>query len=210
DALVAPQARGEGFLDTAVVVIRYDNGAIATAEASFSAMYGYDVRGEVFGSAGMAQMGALPSSDARLFDASGMHAATAGPDTTRFHAAYVAEFDAFVRAIGGEELPSRPTGADGLAAQLLAEAALLSHAARREGLSEEIARCGPPLTVPPPRHRPRRPPSPAAQRWCTPTCRWSSGFAGSEPTGPPPRSGTGPARRWISSRSPRPASQCSP
>lgn len=140
DALVAPQARGEGFLDTAVVVIRYDNGAIATAEASFSAMYGYDVRGEVFGSAGMAQMGALPSSDARLFDVSGMHAATAGPDTTRFHAAYVAEFDAFVRAIGGEELPSRPTGADGLAAQLLAEAALLSHAERREVLIEEIDR----------------------------------------------------------------------
>src|SRR5699024_10940792 len=131
-------------------------------------------------------------------------------DTTRFHAAYVAEFDAFVRAIAGEERPSRPTGADGLAAQLLAEAALLSHAEPREVLLDELDQRGPPPTVLPLRHLPRRSPSPSAQRWCTPTCRWSSGFAGSEPTGPPPRSGTGPARRWISSRSPRPASQCSP
>lgn len=140
DALVAPQARSEGFLDTAVVTIRYDNGAIATAEASFSAMYGYDVRGEVFGSAGMMQMGALPSTEARRFDAAGMHAVTAGIDTERFHAAYVSEFTAFVRAIGGDELPGRPTGADGLAAQLVAEAAIVSHAERREVLVEEVAR----------------------------------------------------------------------
>src|SRR5690625_4078956 len=97
-------------------------------------MYGYDVRGEVFGSAGMAQMGALPSSDARLFEASGMHAATAGPDTTRFHAAYVAEFDAFVRAIGGEELPSRPAGADGLASQRMGHDTRRSQAVRRPDL----------------------------------------------------------------------------
>jgi predicted dehydrogenase len=35
-----------------VVVVKFDNGAIATAEANFSAVYGYDVRVEVFGSAG--------------------------------------------------------------------------------------------------------------------------------------------------------------
>jgi len=57
DALVAPDFKDSGLLDTAVVTIRYDNGAIATAEASFSAVYGYDVRGEVFGSAGMVTAG---------------------------------------------------------------------------------------------------------------------------------------------------------
>ncbi|NIY63126.1 hypothetical protein SMALB_1054 [Streptomyces malaysiensis] len=45
------------LLDTAVVTIRFDNGALATAEANFQAVYGYDVRGEVFGSAGMLTMG---------------------------------------------------------------------------------------------------------------------------------------------------------
>ena len=50
-------SRDHGHLDTAVVVIRYDNGAIAVAEASFAAAYGYDVRGEVLGSRGMVTMG---------------------------------------------------------------------------------------------------------------------------------------------------------
>jgi myo-inositol 2-dehydrogenase/D-chiro-inositol 1-dehydrogenase len=40
-----------------VVVVKFDNGAIATAEANFSAVYGYDVRAEVFGSAGMVSAG---------------------------------------------------------------------------------------------------------------------------------------------------------
>jgi myo-inositol 2-dehydrogenase / D-chiro-inositol 1-dehydrogenase len=34
-------------------MIMFDNGARAIAEASFSAAYGYDVRAEVFGSAGL-------------------------------------------------------------------------------------------------------------------------------------------------------------
>jgi predicted dehydrogenase len=38
-------------------VTRFDNGAIATAEASFNAVYGYDIRWEVFGSAGTATAG---------------------------------------------------------------------------------------------------------------------------------------------------------
>ena len=57
DALVAPDFKAAGLLDTAVVVITFDNGARAIAEASFSAAYGYDVRGEVFGSAGMVTAG---------------------------------------------------------------------------------------------------------------------------------------------------------
>ncbi len=57
DALVKPDFRDSGLLDTAVVVVRYDNGAIAVAEASFAAAYGYDVRGEVFGSAGHGHRG---------------------------------------------------------------------------------------------------------------------------------------------------------
>ena len=57
DALVEPDWRDRGLLDTAVVTVRFDNGAVGTAEACFEAAYGYDVRGEVFGSGGMATMG---------------------------------------------------------------------------------------------------------------------------------------------------------
>ena len=57
DALVRPDFKDRGLLDTAVVNICFDNGAFATAEANFQAVYGYDVRGEVFGSKGMLQAG---------------------------------------------------------------------------------------------------------------------------------------------------------
>src|SRR4051794_34473897 len=57
DALVEPTWRDRGLLDTALVTVRFDNGAIGTAEACFEASYGYDVRAEVLGSGGMATMG---------------------------------------------------------------------------------------------------------------------------------------------------------
>ena len=75
DALVAPEFEDAGLFDTAIVVIKFDNGAIATAEASFSAVYGYDVRGEVFGSAGMATIGEVARNSLRY------HAATAAMPT---------------------------------------------------------------------------------------------------------------------------------
>src|SRR3712207_9255955 len=43
DALVEPAWRDRGLLDTAVVTARFDNGAMAVAEACFEAAYGYDV-----------------------------------------------------------------------------------------------------------------------------------------------------------------------
>lgn len=141
DALVVPEARADGFLDSAVVTIRYDNGAIATAEASFSASYGYDLRGEAFGSAGMVQMGEPTSSATRLFTTDGLHATTDGIDTVRFHDSYVAEFEAFARAIEGSDSDrARPVGSDGVAAQVLAEAAIRSHARQQVVEIEEVLR----------------------------------------------------------------------
>src|SRR3954470_24269928 len=72
DALVAPDFKQAGLLDTAVVVITFDNGARAVAEASFSAAYGYDVRAEVFGSAGMVTAGQGARSSARLYTTAGV------------------------------------------------------------------------------------------------------------------------------------------
>ncbi|GAA1929191.1 Gfo/Idh/MocA family oxidoreductase [Nocardioides marmoribigeumensis] len=99
DALVAPDFKDAGLLDTAVVVVTFDNGALATAEASFSAAYGYDVRGEVFGSRGMVTMGDGATSSLRLHDASGRHATTARGDVELLSHAYAGELTAFVEAV---------------------------------------------------------------------------------------------------------------
>ena len=125
DALVAPEARESGHLDTAVVTIRFDNGAIATAEASFSALYGYDVRGEAFGSAGMVTAGTSRTTDMTLYDAGGIHVDTARSDTALLHAAYAGELTAFVDAVrdGG---PSPVPGAAARTALAVALAAIES------------------------------------------------------------------------------------
>ena len=99
DALVAPDFKDAGLLDTAVVVITFDNGAIAVAEASFSAAYGYDVRGEVFGSRGMVTMGEGATSSLRHHDAAGRHASTARGDVELLSHAYAGELSAFVEAV---------------------------------------------------------------------------------------------------------------
>lgn len=99
DALVAPDFKDGGLLDTAVVTIRYDNGALATADASFSAAYGYDVRGEVFGSAGMVTIGSPAPVTMQHWTSAGVAGATMRSDTALLDAAYVAEFVAFRDAV---------------------------------------------------------------------------------------------------------------
>jgi myo-inositol 2-dehydrogenase/D-chiro-inositol 1-dehydrogenase len=125
DALVAPGYRDRGHLDTAVVVITFDNGARAVAEASFSATYGYDVRGEVFGSGGMVTMGDGARSSLRLSDASGRRTDTARGDVELLWSSYVGELSAFVDAVRAGRAPS-VTGADARRAFRVALAAIRS------------------------------------------------------------------------------------
>lgn len=106
DALVAPAFKSSGLLDTAVVVITFDNGAIATAEASFSAAYGYDVRGEVFGSEGMVTMGEGARSSMAHATVSGRHVQTVRSDVELFLDAYTAEFTELADAVREKRAPA--------------------------------------------------------------------------------------------------------
>jgi myo-inositol 2-dehydrogenase/D-chiro-inositol 1-dehydrogenase len=139
DALVRPDAREAGHLDTAVVTIQFDNGAIAVAEANFCAMYGYDVRGEVFGSLGMAVAGDVRSSDLAVYTAAGVAMPTSRLDSDLLRSAYLGEFEAFATAVR--------TGADspvpGSAARLALSIALAAIRSVQEGRGvalEEVER----------------------------------------------------------------------
>ncbi|MCO1659456.1 Gfo/Idh/MocA family oxidoreductase [Pseudonocardia humida] len=125
DALVEPAWRDRGLLDTAVVTIRFDNGATAVTEACFEAAYGYDVRGEVFGSGGMATMGDGRRTGMVFSGADGRAVATARSDQELLREAYVAELAAFVAAVrGGGPVPVG--GEDARAALVIAAAAVES------------------------------------------------------------------------------------
>ena len=105
DALVAPDFKDAGLLDTAVVVVTFDNGARGVAEASFSAAYGYDVRGEVFGSKGMVTAGNGARSSAVLYTSAGLQQDTSRGDVELMREAYRAEFVEFVAAVGEGRQP---------------------------------------------------------------------------------------------------------
>ena len=125
DALVAPEFKDAGLLDTAVVVITFDNGAIAVAEASFSASYGYDVRAEVFGSGGMVSMGDGARSSLVHSTNSGRHIDTVRGDVALFRDAYLAELVEFTDAVR-EGRPAAVTGQDARRALSVALASIES------------------------------------------------------------------------------------
>jgi myo-inositol 2-dehydrogenase / D-chiro-inositol 1-dehydrogenase len=125
DALVRPDFRDRGLLDTAIVTVRFDNGAIATAEASFSAAYGYDVRGEVFGQGGMASMGDIRRSSMSFSGAQGVQTQTQRRNTDLFHDAYVRQLADFASCVRTGASP-RATGEDARAALGIALAAIAS------------------------------------------------------------------------------------
>jgi myo-inositol 2-dehydrogenase/D-chiro-inositol 1-dehydrogenase len=125
DALVEPAWRDRGLLDTAVVTVRFDNGAVGVAEACFEAAYGYDVRGEVLGSGGMATMGDGRRTGMVFSGPTGRTVETARSDQELLGEAYVAELAAFVAAVrdGG---PAPVGGEDARAALVIALAAAAS------------------------------------------------------------------------------------
>jgi myo-inositol 2-dehydrogenase/D-chiro-inositol 1-dehydrogenase len=125
DALVAPEFKDAGLLDTALVSIRFDNGALATAEANFSAAYGYDVRGEVLGSAGMVTIGSPAPQTMQHWTAGGVTRRTVRSDTDLMHDAYVGEFVAFCDSVR-QGAPVAVGGADAKAAFEVALAAIAS------------------------------------------------------------------------------------
>jgi myo-inositol 2-dehydrogenase / D-chiro-inositol 1-dehydrogenase len=137
DALVEPDWRDRGLLDTAVVTVRFDNGALAVAEASFEAAYGYDVRGEVLGSGGMATMGDGSRTGMAFSGKAGRLVETVRGDQELFPEAYTAELAAFVQAVraGG---PAPVTGADARAALAIALAAAASVRTGRPVRLEEV------------------------------------------------------------------------
>jgi myo-inositol 2-dehydrogenase / D-chiro-inositol 1-dehydrogenase len=137
DALVEPAWRDRGLLDTAVVTVRFDNGAVGVAEACFEAAYGYDVRGEVFGSGGMATMGDGRRTGMVFSGAAGRTVDTARSDQELLADAYVAELAAFVTAVrkGG---PAPVGGVEARAALVTALAAAESVRAGRSVRTAEV------------------------------------------------------------------------
>jgi len=129
--LVDSKIGDAGDVDTAAVTLRTASGKLCQISNSRRAVYGYDQRIEVFGSAGMLQAENLRPTSVVHSAAEGIHS---DPPYNffleRYPQAYKAELDHFIDCLETKTAPS-PTGNDGAAALALAEAAVRSYAERR-------------------------------------------------------------------------------
>ena len=128
-----------GDLDTVVLVMTHENGAITTIDNSRQAVYGYDQRVEVFGSAGMA------SSDNPGVTTTTVRTAAGSSGSTipyffleRYIPSYLAEWRAFVEMVR-DGAPSPVTVDDARAPLLMGLAAAQSFREGRKVRIEEVA-----------------------------------------------------------------------
>ena len=124
-----------GDFDTAVVTLKTASGKLCQISNSRRATYGYDQRVEVHGSKGMLRAENMLENTVELSNGSGFTTAPTQPFfLERYAAAYRAEMEHFVNVIiaGGA---MKPSGIDGLKAQLLADAA---DAAARDGQPRQL------------------------------------------------------------------------
>lgn len=136
--LVDPAIGEAGDVDTAVITLRFANGGIGTIDNSRKAVYGYDQRVEVFGSAGMIQAhNNTPDQDV-YFDAEGVHSAK--PlyfFLERYTESFIAEMQEFVQSIREDTVPP-VTGIDGRIPVVMGMAAKKSYLERRPVKLSEI------------------------------------------------------------------------
>ncbi len=141
DALVNPAIKELGDMDTAVIVLSFENGAIGVIDNSRKAVYGYDQRLEIFGSGGMVKTENRTPDNLSYFNESGVvHSLPLYFFLERYEKAFKSCLKAFLDSIATNS-PTPVDLHDGLMATALGIAAMRSC---REGrpvkLSEVLPR----------------------------------------------------------------------
>lgn len=136
--LVDPAIGQAGDVDTAVITLKFANGAIGTIDNSRKAVYGYDQRAEVFGSGGMAASANNTPNAAVYSGADGV--CSEKPlyfFLERYMDSFIAEMHDFIEAVR-EDKPTPVTALDGRKPVVIAMAARKSMLENRPVKCSEI------------------------------------------------------------------------
>lgn len=137
--LVSDEIGKAGDIDTAVITLWFENGAMGVIDNSRQAVYGYDQRAEVFGSKGMVQ--SENDTETRVVKTTADGLRSDRPlwfFLERYAEAYARESETFVNALR-EGTPPPTTGADGLAPMLIGAAAKKSLEEKRVVTIAEVS-----------------------------------------------------------------------
>jgi myo-inositol 2-dehydrogenase/D-chiro-inositol 1-dehydrogenase len=136
--MIFQEMKRVGDIDTAITMIRFKNGVIATIDNSRQAVYGYDQRVEIFGAGGAVITANVTPDSAIISDAQGVHSALPLADfLERYDQAYINEIQAFIDCIR-QDTPSLVDGRDGLLSVVMAYAAKKSYEENRPVKLAEI------------------------------------------------------------------------
>ena len=139
DVKIDPAIGEAGDIDTAKVMLRFENGVIGAIDNSRCAVYGYDQRVEVFGSRGAARTGNWYPNAVTVSDAKGVRRDRPMRFfLDRYIDSYAAEMLAFVDAIENDKA-APVTGHDGRAPVVMALAGMRSMRENRPVRLSEIA-----------------------------------------------------------------------
>lgn len=128
---IDPEIGAAGDLDTAVTLLRFRGGAIGTIDNSRKAVYGYDQRAEVFGSAGAIATGNAYRNEAVISTAREIKRdLPLNFFMDRYATSYVDEVRAFVDAVLNDRLVA-VSGLDGRIPVAMATAAYVSYKENR-------------------------------------------------------------------------------
>jgi len=126
DCLIDSEIGEIGDIDTAMILLRFENGAKAVIEGSRKTVYGYDQRLEIFGTEGMLQIHNPYKTNVYGVDERGT-SSDMNLDffMDRYETSYLKEMEDFITAIrDSKRMPV--DGEDGIAAMVIAEAAYAS------------------------------------------------------------------------------------
>ncbi|MCL6527825.1 MAG: Gfo/Idh/MocA family oxidoreductase [Thermaceae bacterium] len=121
-ALADPSLAQYNLHDTAVALLKFENGALGTVEMARRTAYGHEVRTEVLGEKGKVDIERDQRGDLRVYSAAGGHFDRARGFEERFAEAYRAEIAAFIRGLRASQ-PLTPTVREGWYSLRLAVAA---------------------------------------------------------------------------------------
>lgn len=135
-AIVSPEFAELDDIDTSVVSLRFANDSLGVIDNSRRSGFGYDVRTEVFGSAGALMIGYARDTPMLRLDANGIHSDHIHWFLERFDQAYVDELKVFVDGI----IAGTPPPVDGNDARAAMALAYAAEASRRENAPVSPAR----------------------------------------------------------------------
>jgi len=128
--LAYPEMESICDVDNATVSAYFESGALGTVQLSRNAVFGYDIRAEIWGTQGTLQVGYFRDTPVLLMTREGVSHDVVPNFIERFESAYLAQIQDFVNNVLENREPPI-TGADGVAALVVALAATKSFQEQR-------------------------------------------------------------------------------